>query len=205
MATLKDILGEAYREDMTLADIESALADKKLADLSSGEYVSKGKLMDYETRAKKAEKALAEKLTEEEKAQIELAKREEYYKALEKENARNKYITKLGKTIKDEKVLNEIADLYADGDYASAIDKQNEYLAKYHGELEKTIKLIDIAGRIDTELKGNEAQDIIKVINNYSNALNLLDDYDYKRISKHKGTIDNKKITYENCIKLLIN
>ena len=45
--------------------------------------------------------------------------------------------------------------------------------------LEKTIKLIDIAGRIDTELKGNEAQEIIKVINNYSNALNLLDDYDH--------------------------
>ena len=140
MATLKDILGEAYREDMTLADIESAIATMKLADLSSGEYVSKGKLTDYETRMKKAEKALADKLTEEEKAQIELAKREKYYKTLEKENARNKYITKLGKTIKDEKVLNEIADLYADGDYASAIDKQNEYLAKYHGELEKTIK-----------------------------------------------------------------
>ena len=140
MATLKDILGEAYREDMTLADIESAIATMKLADLSSGEYVSKGKLMDYETRAKKAEKALAEKLTEEEKAQIELAKKEEYYKALEKENARNKYITKLGKSIKDEKVLNEIADLYADGDFATAIDKQNEYLANYHGELEKTIK-----------------------------------------------------------------
>ena len=39
--------------------------------------------------------------------------------------------------------------------------------------LEKTIKLIDIAGRIDTELKGTEAQEIIKVINNYSNALNF--------------------------------
>ena len=140
MATLKDILGEAYRDDMTLADIESAIATMKLADLSSGEYVSKGKLMDYETRAKKAEKALAEKLTEEEKAQIELAKKEEYYKALEKENARNKYITKLGKSIKDEKVLNEIADLFAEGDFVTAIDKQNEYLAKYHGELEKTIK-----------------------------------------------------------------
>ena len=140
MATLKDILGEAYREDMTLADIESAIATMKLADLSSGEYVSKGKLMDYETRAKKAEKALAEKLTEEEKVQIELAKREEYYKALEKENARNKYITKLGKSIKDEKVLNEIADLFAEGDFITAIDKQNEYLAKYHSELEKTIK-----------------------------------------------------------------
>ena len=65
--------------------------------------------------------------------------------------------------------------------------------------LEKTIKLIDIAGRIDTELKGTEAQEIIKVINNYSNALNLLDDYDHKKISKPNGTKNNKKITYEDC------
>ena len=50
--------------------------------------------------------------------------------------------------------------------------------------LEKTIKLIDIAGRMDTELKTAEAKEIIKVINNYSNALNLLDDYDHKRIIK---------------------
>lgn len=42
--------------------------------------------------------------------------------------------------------------------------------------LEKTVKLIDIAGRIDVELNGGEAQEIIKVINNYSSALNLLDD-----------------------------
>lgn len=140
MATLKDILGDSYREDMTLADIESAIAEKKLADLSSGEYVSKGKLTDYERRMKDAEKKLADKLTEEEKAQIEQAKREEYYKALEKENARNKYITKLAKTIKDEKVLEEIVELYVEGDFAKAIDKQNDYLANYHSELEKTIK-----------------------------------------------------------------
>ncbi len=65
--------------------------------------------------------------------------------------------------------------------------------------LEKTIKLIDIAGRIDTELKETEAQEIIKVINNYSKALNLLDDYDRKKITKPKGTKNNKKITYEDC------
>ena len=40
--------------------------------------------------------------------------------------------------------------------------------------LEKTIKLLDIAGRIDGELSANEAQSIIKVINKYSNALNLI-------------------------------
>ena len=70
--------------------------------------------------------------------------------------------------------------------------------------LEKTIKLIDIAGRIDTELSSQDAKEIIKVINNYSNALNLLDDYDHKRILKPKGTKNNKKITYENCIDIII-
>ena len=69
--------------------------------------------------------------------------------------------------------------------------------------LEKAIKLIDIAGRIDTELKGSEAQEIIKVINNYSNALNLLDDYDHKRISKPNGTINNNKIVYEDCMEIV--
>ena len=69
--------------------------------------------------------------------------------------------------------------------------------------LEKTIKLIDIAGRIDEKLNGSEAQEIIKVINNYSNALNLLDDYDHKRISKPNGTIKNNKITYEDCMNII--
>lgn len=69
--------------------------------------------------------------------------------------------------------------------------------------LEKAIKLIDIAGRIDTELKGSEAKEIIKVINNYSNTLNLLDDYDHKRISKPNGTINNNKIVYEDCMEIV--
>ena len=69
--------------------------------------------------------------------------------------------------------------------------------------LEKTIKLLDIAGRIDSELSANEAQSIIKVINKYSNALNLLDKYDYKKVSKPKGTKNNKKITYEECINII--
>ena len=71
------------------------------------------------------------------------------------------------------------------------------------GYLEKTVKLIDIAGRIDTELKGSEAQDIIKVINNYSNALSLLDDYDHKRVNKPNGTKNNRKVTYEDCMDIV--
>lgn len=69
--------------------------------------------------------------------------------------------------------------------------------------LEKTIKLIDIAGRIDEELNGNEAKEIIKVINDYSKGLDLLDDYDHKRIVKPSGTVNDKKISYEECIEII--
>ena len=69
--------------------------------------------------------------------------------------------------------------------------------------LEKTVKLIDIAGRIDIKLNGDEAQRIIKVINNYSNALKLLDEYDHKCISKSSGTVNNNKINYEDCISII--
>lgn len=69
--------------------------------------------------------------------------------------------------------------------------------------LEKTIKLIDIAGRISEDLKGSEAKEIIKVIINYSNAFNMLDDYDYKRIIKPSGRKGNKKITYDECLNVI--
>ena len=69
--------------------------------------------------------------------------------------------------------------------------------------LEKTVKLIDIANRMDNELEGNEAKEILKVIGNYSKALDLLDDYDHKTITKVKGNISNKKITYEDCIEII--
>ena len=69
--------------------------------------------------------------------------------------------------------------------------------------LEKTIKLIDIAGRMNAELKGSEAWEIIKVINNYSSALSLLDDYDHKRITKPMGTKNDKQVTYEDCMNII--
>ena len=69
--------------------------------------------------------------------------------------------------------------------------------------LEKTVKLIDIAGRIDTELQGSEAQEIIKVINNYKDALNLLDNYDHRNVSKPQGFKDDRQITYDECMNII--
>ena len=69
--------------------------------------------------------------------------------------------------------------------------------------LEKTIKLIDIANRIDDRLENNDAKEILKVIGEYSKALDLLDDYDHKTIKKVKGSFDTRKIEYEECIKII--
>ena len=69
--------------------------------------------------------------------------------------------------------------------------------------LEKTIKLIDIANRIDEKLEANDAKEILKVIGNYSKALDLLDDYDHKKISKPKGNNSKKQIKYEDCLNII--
>jgi hypothetical protein len=88
MATLKELLGTAYKDGMTVEEAEQALANagRRLVDLSKGEYVSKAKydddtklLNDYKTQvegkqgeidaavAKAVEKAKAEAKTEYEK------------------------------------------------------------------------------------------------------------------------------------------
>ncbi len=69
--------------------------------------------------------------------------------------------------------------------------------------LEKTVKLIDIANRIDERLENNDAKEILKVIGDYSKALDLLDDYDHKTLKKIEGNIDSRKIEYSECINII--
>ena len=69
--------------------------------------------------------------------------------------------------------------------------------------LEKTIKLIDIANRIDERLENDDAREILKVIGNYSKALDLLDDYDHRTLKKIKGTVDNRIIRYQDCLNII--
>ena len=69
--------------------------------------------------------------------------------------------------------------------------------------LEKTVKLIDIATRMDERLEDSDAKDILNVIGRYSKALNLLDDYDHRTLKKIKGDIANKEITYEECMEII--
>ena len=69
--------------------------------------------------------------------------------------------------------------------------------------LEKTVQLIDIANRIDNQIEADEIKNVLKVIGEYTKALDLLDSYDYRTIKKIKGTDSLKQIKYEDC-KLII-
>ena len=69
--------------------------------------------------------------------------------------------------------------------------------------LEKTIKLIDIANRSSERLDNNDAKEIIRVIGNYTKALDLLDDYDHRNLTKIKGVNSEEEITYDNCLNII--
>ena len=52
--------------------------------------------------------------------------------------------------------------------------------------MEKNVKLIDIANRANENLESADTKEILKVIGNYSKALDLLDDYDHRTFLKPK-------------------
>ena len=56
-------------------------------------------------------------------------------------------------------------------------------------KMEKAVKLIDIANRSNENLEIADTKEILKVIGNYSKALDLLDDYDHRTLLKPKEGI----------------
>ena len=69
---LKDLLGDAYHDDMTAEEVNSFFAGKNFGDLSTGLYVNKDKydreLQALNTKLAEKENALNAKLTDDEKA-----------------------------------------------------------------------------------------------------------------------------------------
>ena len=69
-------------------------------------------------------------------------------------------------------------------------------------ELQKSLKLL--SNVIQLETVSSETKGIIQVITEYSRALDILDDYDHKRLSVPKGTQKAKfKLTYEEAKKII--
>lgn len=162
MATLKEILGEAYKEGMTVEEIENAIATKKLVDISTGAYVSISKYQALENERNDFKQKWSDTLTEAQKAEQKAIEEQQKYEAIMKENALYKHKQKLSKTIKDETALDEIATLYANGDLEGAFEKQNAYFEKANAEMEQKIKADLMAKNPQGTPQGNDQDQMTK-------------------------------------------
>ena len=139
MATLKELIGEGYNENLSHAEIAALLKDRKFADLATGNYVALGKYKALEDEKNDLNTKYLAKLTDEEKREAEIAERDKYYKQLERTNNINEYAKSLSH-ITDEKTRLEIAELLADGKIMDATKKQSEYQANNEAQLRETIR-----------------------------------------------------------------
>lgn len=82
-----------------------------------------------------------------------------------------------------------------------------DYMMKGYAINEKRIevlnKTVSIQSRMLASTLGIEEKEVLNVIEAYSNALSLLDDYDYGCISKPKGKDSIYQLTYEECRTLI--
>lgn len=82
-----------------------------------------------------------------------------------------------------------------------------DYMMKGYAINEKRIevlnKTVSIQSRMLASTLGIEEKEVLNVIEAYSNALSLLDDYDHGCISKPKGKASIYQLTYEECRTLI--
>jgi len=95
MASLKELLGDAYKEGMTIEEIEAALVDKDLVDRSTlGEVVNKKTFDKTASELASLKKKLREleenSLTAEEKLKAETERAQELQKQYQREFAKLK-------------------------------------------------------------------------------------------------------------------
>lgn len=138
---LQELLGDAYKEDMSVEDIQNALETLELPKDNSSEIktlkdlISKrnGEIAEYKRK-------LNEKSTEEEqKAQKEQEERDELqskYEALLKETEIAKKISKFLSLGYDEKLATETANAFVNGEFDVVFANQE----KYQAQTEKRIR-----------------------------------------------------------------
>lgn len=156
MADLKELLGDAYKEDMTLDDINAALAEKEFISKESlSEYVPKNIADKYATEAADYKKKWKAASSEQEQKQIEEAERqahmEEELKTLRRASKVAEY-EKQHLTLKyEEKDAKEIAEALYDGDMDTVFRLQK----KHEESLQKAIKA-DLMKNMPTPPAGNQ-------------------------------------------------
>ena len=109
--------------------------------VSKEEYAKLKAQMDkYASELAESKRKEKERMTADEKKQAELLEKEERYKAIERENTLIKLKAKVSKSVDDDTIATQVAELMADGKIIEAIEKQNEYIANMKTNIEKKVK-----------------------------------------------------------------
>ena len=64
-------------------------------------------------------------------------------------------------------------------------------------------KTVDIQSRMLADALDIEEKDVLRAVNEYTDALILLDQYDHQALSKPKGSTPVYRITYEECVQMV--
>lgn len=155
MADLKELLGDAYKEDMTFEDINAALAERELVDKSQYDgFVPKTLLEKANSEAADYKKKWKAAASEQEQKQIEDAEKqaqiEEELKTLRRSSKVSEYEKQHLALKYDEKDAKEIAEALYDGDMDTVFRLQK----KHDESLQKTIKA-DLMKSMPTPPAGN--------------------------------------------------
>jgi nanoRNase/pAp phosphatase (c-di-AMP/oligoRNAs hydrolase) len=138
---LKTLLGDAFKEGMTLADIEAALKDRNLVDPSTlPKSVTKETFDKTAHELAEANKKLAAKQTDDEKAQAAQAEIQEKLASLEKENGQYRYEKQFLASGYDGKTAAALAEAMAGGDMVGFTKIHGDYAKAHETELRASIK-----------------------------------------------------------------
>ena len=156
MADLKELLGDAYKEDMTFEDINAALAERELVDKSQYDgFVPKTLLEKANSEAADYKKKWKAAASEQEQKQIEDAEKqaqiEEELKTLRRSSKVSEYEKQHLALKYDEKDAREIAEALYDGDMDTVFRLQK----KHEEALQKSIKA-DLMKDMPTPPAGNQ-------------------------------------------------
>lgn len=145
MAKLQELLGDDYKDGMTVEEINSALDGRKLVDLAGGGYVSKDKYQALENELKTSQANLSESITK--------------IAGLEKNAGDNKALTeeiaKLKADIEAQKADFELRATKRERDYIS-----NDQIKEYGAKSVKAVKalLADVFDLDKAEIKDGKIQ-----------------------------------------------
>lgn len=152
--TLKDLLGNAFKEDMTLADIDAALTERDLMDKSeldnlvNNRTAAQKRLLDAANKKlEEANKKLADAQKRNDDAGNENASLLERIAALETEAAASKRAAAISKDVAayvalgyPEDLARSTAEALADGDNAKVTENMGVFIAQKTQSIEQSVK-----------------------------------------------------------------